>query len=107
MQPRSMHPHRLNTHTRHPKHTHHSYAQRRKEVLEAAATVFADAAEEYATLDAVKRRLEEFKSAYPREYGSAYVGDSAPALFAPFVRLELLKWDPLFGGEPSEYILCV
>ena len=23
---------------------------------------------------------------------------STPALFAPFVRLELLAWDPLYGG---------
>lgn len=32
-------------------------------------------------------------------YRDAYVSLSAPALFAPFVRLELLKWRPLHGGE--------
>ncbi|KIY91297.1 hypothetical protein MNEG_16667, partial [Monoraphidium neglectum] len=75
------------------------YASRRQEVLDAAATVFADAADEYASLGAVKARLEGFKARLPGEYSSAYVGDSAPALFAPFVRLELLRWDPLYGGD--------
>ena len=35
-------------------------------------------------------------------YRDAYVSLSAPALFAPFVRLELLKWRPLHGGEAGE-----
>lgn len=35
----------------------------------------------------------------PGAYRDAYVSLSAPALFAPFVRMELLKWRPLHGGE--------
>ena len=31
---------------------------------------------------------------------------SAPALFAPFVRLELLKWRPLHGGDVGELPSC-
>jgi hypothetical protein len=37
------------------------YSLRRKEITEAAATVFADAAEEFGSLRAVKQRLEQFK----------------------------------------------
>ena len=49
-------------------------------------------------------RLEGWKAAQPRAYRDAYMGLSAPAVFAPFVRLELLAWDPLYGqraGAPS------
>lgn len=42
-------------------------------------------------------RLEAWKAAQPRAYHDAYMGLSAPAVFAPFVRLELLAWDPLYG----------
>jgi len=37
------------------------YTSRHREVMEGGATVFSDAAEEYATLEAVKQRLEEYK----------------------------------------------
>jgi GC-rich sequence DNA-binding factor len=73
------------------------YFTKRSEVLEVVPTVFVDAAEEYSSLEAVKSRLEAWKAAYPRDYQNAYVPESAPALFAPFVRLQLLRWDPLHG----------
>lgn len=61
--------------------------------------VFRDADDEFGSLAAVKRRLEEWKARQPGAYRDAYVSLSAPALFAPFVRLELLKWRPLHGGD--------
>ena len=78
------------------------YKRRRLEVLQLAPTVFADTDEQYASLTAVKSRLEGFKAQYPREYSQAYIGESAAALFAPYVRLELLHWEPLpVGGGSS------
>jgi GC-rich sequence DNA-binding factor len=71
------------------------YSRRRQEVLDLIPTVFADADEQYASLAAVKAKLEGFKAQYPKEYATAYIGESAAALFAPFVRLELLQWEPL------------
>lgn len=41
----------------------------------------------------------------PKEYSSAYLHLSTPALFAPYVRLELLHWDPLYadpGGSRAQ-----
>lgn len=38
---------------------------------------------------------------YPKDYRNAYMHLSNPALFAPYVRLELLRWDPLFADSPS------
>lgn len=71
------------------------YKRRRQEILDLAPTVFADTDEQYSSLKSVKTRLEGFKALYPKEYNTAYIGDSAAALFAPFVRLELLHWEPL------------
>lgn len=67
-------------------------------------TVFRDADDEYGSLTAVKRRLEEWKARQPGAYADAYVSLSAPALFAPFVRLELLKWRPLHGGDAGGWV---
>ncbi|CAG9464870.1 unnamed protein product [Pedinophyceae sp. YPF-701] len=68
------------------------------EVVEAAPTVFADAADEFASIAPVKARLEQCKREFPSAYRDAYLAMSAPALFAPFVRTELLRWDPLLGA---------
>lgn len=72
------------------------YKQRRKEILELGTKVFADADDAFISIAAVKQRLEECKRLYRSAYQNAYVSDSAPALFAPFVRVQLLEWDPLY-----------
>lgn len=61
--------------------------------------IFADAAPEFASLDRVKDRMEQWKRQQPAAYRDAYASLSAPQLFAPFVRRELLSWDPLFDGS--------
>lgn len=74
-----------------------AFEKGRGELVLAADAVFRDADEEFRTLTKVKERLEEWKRKYPAAYRDAYVSLSAPALFAPYVKLELLKWDPLHG----------
>lgn len=74
-------------------------ASKKQEILEAAKAVFADADAEFATLGAVKRKLEAWKAQQPGTYRDAYMSLSVPALLAPFVRLELLQWDPLVPGN--------
>lgn len=73
-----------------------AYRRARGHVLEAASTVFSDAEEDFASLARVKRRMEEWKAAFPKAYRDVYFPDSAAALFSPFVRSELLFWEPLF-----------
>lgn len=75
------------------------YCSRRGEALEAAQSVFADAAEEYGSLPAVKRRLEDWKREHPSAYMDAYMSMNVAAVLAPFVRLELLQWDPLYDSN--------
>lgn len=37
----------------------------------------------------------------PGSYRDAYMALSAPAIFAPFVRLDLLHWEPIYSGQPG------
>ncbi|PWZ27928.1 Transcriptional repressor ILP1 [Zea mays] len=72
-----------------------SYVSSRDEFLKAADHVFIDAKEEYSSLRIVKDKFEGWKAQYPSAYRDAHVALSAPSVFSPYVRLELLKWDPL------------
>ena len=47
------------------------YSARRKEILDNAATVFADAAEEYGSLPVLKARLESWKATHSGEHLSS------------------------------------
>ncbi|KAL5647849.1 hypothetical protein ACJX0J_042204, partial [Zea mays] len=72
-----------------------AYVSSRDEFLKAADHVFIDAKEEYSSLRIVKDKFEGWKAQYPSAYRDAHVALSAPSVFSPYVRLKLLKWDPL------------
>ncbi|GMH10905.1 hypothetical protein Nepgr_012746 [Nepenthes gracilis] len=72
-----------------------AYQSHRELLLQTAEQVFSDAAEEYSQLSAVKERFDRWKRYYSSNYRDAYMSLSIPAIFSPYVRLELLKWDPL------------
>jgi len=63
---------------------------------DAASSMLKDASEEFSTLSSVKRHAEEWKRTHLGSYKSTYMPVSVPNLFAPFVRLELIGWSPLF-----------
>lgn len=73
-----------------------AYESSRNELLQTAEQIFSDASEEYSNLKIVKERFETWKNQYSSTYRDAYVSLSALAVFSPYVRLELLKWDPLY-----------
>lgn len=72
-----------------------AYKSSRNLLLQTAAEVFSDAAEEYSQLSSVKEKFERWKKLYSESYRDAYISLSIPSIFSPYVRLELLKWDPL------------
>lgn len=69
------------------------------EAQAAANALLKDASEEFSTLRAVKRRAEEWKRTHLNSYKNTYMSLSVPSLFAPFVRLELIGWSPLFPAK--------
>ncbi|XP_014497962.1 transcriptional repressor ILP1 [Vigna radiata var. radiata] len=75
-----------------------AYESQRDLVLQAADEIFGDASEEYGQLSLVKERMEEWKREYLSSYKDAYMSLSLPLVFSPYVRLELLRWDPLHKG---------
>ena len=75
-----------------------AYQSQRDLVLQAADEIFSDTSEEYGQLSLVKRRFEEWKREYSSSYNDAYISLSLPLIFSPYVRLELLRWDPLRKG---------
>jgi GC-rich sequence DNA-binding factor len=79
-----------------------AYKSNREELLRTADQVFSDAADEYSQLSAVKLRFDTWKKDYSASYRDAYMSLSVPNIFSPYVRLELLKWDPLH--EDSDFV---
>ncbi|XP_010491499.1 PREDICTED: PAX3- and PAX7-binding protein 1-like [Camelina sativa] len=72
-----------------------AYKETRDSLLQCADKVFSDASEEYSQLSMVKARFERWKRDYSSTYRDAYMSLTVPSIFSPYVRLELLKWDPL------------
>ena len=71
------------------------FEHRQKSLIQIADEIFSDAAEEYSQLSVVKEKFEKWKRDYSASYHDAYMALSVPEIFSPYVRLELLKWDPL------------
>ncbi|XWS20633.1 hypothetical protein CRYUN_Cryun31cG0119400 [Craigia yunnanensis] len=76
-----------------------AYQSNRDMLLQTADEIFSDASEEYSQLSVVKEKFEKWKKDYSSSYRDAYMSLSIPAIFSPYVRLELLKWDPLHDDE--------
>ncbi|KAK6133810.1 hypothetical protein DH2020_032521 [Rehmannia glutinosa] len=79
-----------------------AYESSHSQLLLVADEVFSDAAEEYSQFSIVVERFERWKKDYASSYRDAYMSLSIPAIFSPYVRLELLKWDPLH--EDADFI---
>ncbi|KAL8549383.1 hypothetical protein ACS0TY_008278 [Phlomoides rotata] len=78
-----------------------AYESTHNQLLLVADKIFSDAAEEYSQFSIVVERFEKWKKDYVSSYRDAYMSLSIPAIFSPYVRLELLKWDPLH--EDAEF----
>ncbi|GFP96630.1 pax3- and pax7-binding protein 1 [Phtheirospermum japonicum] len=79
-----------------------AYGSTHDQLLEVADKIFSDAADEFSQFSIVVERFENWKKDYASSYRDAYMSLSIPAIFSPYVRLELLKWDPLH--EDADFI---
>jgi len=43
----------------------------------------------------IRGRFDQWKKDYPDSYSEAFIGLCLPKLFTPFVKLELVCWNPL------------
>ncbi|XP_065906470.1 PAX3- and PAX7-binding protein 1-like isoform X2 [Dysidea avara] len=60
-----------------------------------ADNLFEDVVDEYASLSIIKSHLEKWKFQHSQSYQQAYVSLCLPKLFSPFVKLQLVTWNPL------------
>lgn len=63
--------------------------------------MFEDVHNEFCSLEIIKERFEKWKSTDSASYSQAFVGLCLPKLFAPFVRLQMLDWNPLEVRVPG------
>jgi hypothetical protein len=61
------------------------------------------AADDFASLGGVVRRMAEWRTRFPKEYAQAFVEESLADLLAPYVQLELVRWRVWLRGEVSEH----
>lgn len=54
-----------------------------------------DVLEEFSSVDFVLKHMLEWKNKYMKSYEEAYVNLCIPKLVGPFVRLEMIVWNPL------------
>ncbi|KAK7107892.1 PAX3- and PAX7-binding protein 1-like isoform X2 [Littorina saxatilis] len=67
-----------------------------QENIEGASTsLFEDALEDFVEMDLIRRRFEEWKFEFGDTYREAYIALCIPKLVNPFVRMQLMGWNPL------------
>ncbi|KAF1335319.1 Gc-rich sequence dna-binding factor 2, partial [Globisporangium splendens] len=64
--------------------------------------VFADAVDDMNSLQHVYGRFQEWRSKFPEVYKNCYCDVALEKLYAPYVRAELLFWDPLSASQLSK-----
>ncbi|KAI8498517.1 PAX3- and PAX7-binding protein 1 [Branchiostoma belcheri] len=64
-------------------------------IVTEAGKVFEDVVDDFCTFRAIKAKFERWKYDFGEPYNEAYISLCLPKLFTPFVRLELLTWNPL------------
>ena len=69
--------------------------EEQKRILNEENFLFEDTVDEFKDLEIVMQKLEAWKLSYPQSYDNSFVSDNLPKLFSPFVRLEMLHWNPL------------
>ncbi|KAK3577424.1 hypothetical protein CHS0354_032273 [Potamilus streckersoni] len=67
----------------------------RDDIFRVKEDLFEDVMEDFKELDAVRERFSQWKLEYGETYKEAYIGLCLPKLVNPFVRLQLLDWNPL------------
>lgn len=63
-------------------------------IISEEKAIFEDVVEDFSSIDSIKSRFEEWKNKHEDCYMNAYISLCLPKLFAPFIRLQLLDWNP-------------
>ncbi|XP_022822790.1 LOW QUALITY PROTEIN: PAX3- and PAX7-binding protein 1 [Spodoptera litura] len=86
-----------------PPHQLHHHAHERESIRAASSLVFSDALSAWRSAAGVVGRLAGWRARSPALYADAYVADCLPKLIAPYVRHELILWNPLADEDNEDY----
>ncbi|XP_045198488.1 PAX3- and PAX7-binding protein 1-like [Mercenaria mercenaria] len=70
------------------------YSQERDEIVNRASELFEDVMDDFSDTDCVREKFMSWKHKYGDTYREAYIGLCLPKLVNPFVRLQLISWNP-------------
>ncbi|XP_047032170.1 PAX3- and PAX7-binding protein 1 [Helicoverpa zea] len=85
-----------------PQELHH-YTTERDSIRAASAQLFSDALPAWRSVSGVCGRLAGWRARAPDLYSDAYVAACLPRLLAPYVRHELILWNPLADEDNEDY----
>ena len=71
-------------------------------VLDQSQEVFSDVIDDFSKLSSIMEHFEGWKFNFSSSYEQAYISLCLPKVFAPFVRLQLLPWNPLDPRSPDQ-----
>jgi hypothetical protein len=66
-----------------------------EEIVQDANEIFSDTLEDYSSISKIKSKFFEWKDQYEKSFNDTYCNLSLQKVYAPFIRLELISWDPL------------
>ena len=65
------------------------------DILYKTREVFEDVVDDFSEMDSVRQRFCAWKGKYRETYKEAYIALCLPKLVNPFIRLQLISWNPL------------
>ncbi|XP_013148700.1 PREDICTED: PAX3- and PAX7-binding protein 1 isoform X2 [Papilio polytes] len=79
------------------------YTQEAEAIRQLSCEVFADALPAWRSVRGVCARVSRWRRSQPALYSDAYVADCLPRLLAPYIRHELILWNPLADEDNEDY----
>ncbi|KPJ17828.1 GC-rich sequence DNA-binding factor 1 [Papilio machaon] len=79
------------------------FAQEAEAIRQMSSQVFADALPAWRSVRGVCARVSRWRRSQPALYNDAYVADCLPKLLAPYIRHELILWNPLADEDNEDY----
>eukprot|EP00004_Rigifila_ramosa_P000278 TRINITY_DN10332_c0_g1_i1.p1 TRINITY_DN10332_c0_g1~~TRINITY_DN10332_c0_g1_i1.p1 ORF type:complete len:905 (+),score=190.34 TRINITY_DN10332_c0_g1_i1:2-2716(+) len=67
------------------------------EITRQSSEIFDDVLPEFASVLRIRQKFESWRAVYPKEYKEAFASLALQRLLSPFVRVDLLRWRPLFA----------
>ncbi|XP_044512659.1 intron Large complex component GCFC2 [Gracilinanus agilis] len=71
---------------------------RRGDILQRSHKVFEDVSEDFCDAQKILLRFQQWRERFPDSYYEAYASLCLPKLLSPFIRIQMLDWNPLEPG---------